>query len=179
MDIETIKSQIPDYAKDIKLNLSSVLTPNGAPGLDARMISAVAVASALTVGNETLAEALKAPELDEDTLQAAQTAVAIMGMNNIYYRFTHLVSEKDYQTMPARLRMNAIGKPGIDKAEFELLCLAVSAINGCGMCMDSHEKIVRQAGIEKEAVQSAVRIAAVIHAVSVTVKTNVARREAA
>lgn len=179
MDIETIKSRIPDYAKDIKLNLSSVLTPNGAPGLDERMISAIAVASALTARNNDLADLLLSPELDEATLKAVQTSVAIMGMNNIYYRFTHLVSEQDYQTLPARLRMNAIANPGIDKAEFELLCLAVSAINGCGMCMDSHEKTVRRAGMEKETVQSAIRIAAVVHAAAVVLEGSSAQRAAA
>ena len=65
-----------------------------------------------------------------------------MGMNNIYYRFLHLVEDGEYQTMPARLRMNIIGNPGIDKLDFELLSLAVSAVNGCGLCVTSHEKQV-------------------------------------
>ena len=76
---------------------------------------------------------------------AARAAASIMAMNNIYYRFTHLASAPDYKTLPARLRMNVIGKPGVDKADFELWCLAVSAINGCGVCIDSHEKILRDA----------------------------------
>ena len=66
---------------------------------------------------------------------AARAAAAIMGMNNIYYRFLHLVEDAEYQTMPARLRMNVIGNPGIDKLDFELLSLAVSAVNGCGLCV--------------------------------------------
>jgi alkyl hydroperoxide reductase subunit D len=70
--------------------------------------------------------------------------------------------------MPAKLRMTAMAKPGIAHAEFELLSLAVSAINGCGMCMDSHEQAVRKGGIEPAAIQAAVRIAAVVHAVAVT-----------
>jgi alkyl hydroperoxide reductase subunit D len=94
-----------------------------------------------------------------------------MGMNNIYYRFTHLSSSPDYRTMPARLRMNVIGKPGVDKAEFELWSLAVSAINGCGMCIDSHEKILREAGLTAEQIQAAVRIASVVHAVAVTIES--------
>ncbi len=85
-----------------------------------------------------------------------------------YYRFTHLAEAPDYKTMPAKLRMNVIAKPGVEKADFELWSLAVSAINGCGMCIDSHEKVVRAAGISAEAVQAAVRIAAVVHAVAAT-----------
>jgi alkyl hydroperoxide reductase subunit D len=90
-------------------------------------------------------------------------------MNNIYYRFTHLVGG-DYPTLPARLRMNVMLRPGVERVDFELWSLAVSAVNGCGMCMESHEKVVRQAGLTQEQVQAAVRIAAVVHAVAVTLE---------
>jgi alkyl hydroperoxide reductase subunit D len=89
-----------------------------------------------------------------------------MGMNNIYYRFLHLVEDSEYAQMPARLRMNVIGNPGIDKQDFELISLAVSAIGGCGTCVASHERQLRQHGMGREAVQSAVRIASTIHAVA-------------
>ena len=82
--------------------------------------------------------------------------------------FTHLASAPDYKTLPARLRMNVIGKPGVDKVDFELWCLAVSAINGCGVCIDSHEKILREAGLSAEQIQAAVRIAATVHGVAAT-----------
>ena len=88
-----------------------------------------------------------------------------MGMNNVYYRFTHLVGG-DYPSMPAKLRMNVMARPGVEKVDFELWSLAVSAINGCGMCMESHEKVVLHGGLTKEQVQAAVRIAAVVHAVA-------------
>ena len=89
-----------------------------------------------------------------------------MGMNNIYYRFIHLASATDYKTLPAKLRMNVIARPGVAKADFELWCLAVSAINGCGACIDAHEHELRQAGLSVEAIQAAVRIAATVHAVA-------------
>jgi alkyl hydroperoxide reductase subunit D len=87
-----------------------------------------------------------------------------MAMNNIYYRFTHLVSDKDIAKLPAKLRMNVIGSPGIAKADFELMSLAVSAINGCGMCMDAHVHELAKVGVSKNGIQSTVRIAAVINA---------------
>ena len=87
-----------------------------------------------------------------------------MGMNNVYYRFTHLVEDAEYEKLPARLRMNAMANPGIDRLDFELVSLAVSAINGCGRCVVAHERQLREHGVSREAVQSAVRIAAVIHA---------------
>jgi alkyl hydroperoxide reductase subunit D len=111
-------------------------------------------------------EALAAVHLDAAHIQAAHAAAAIMGMNNVYYRFLHLVEDEEYKQLPARLRMNVIGNPGIDKFDFELLSLAVSAINGCGTCVVAHERQLRQHGTSREAVQSAVRIAATVHAVA-------------
>ena len=95
-----------------------------------------------------------------------------LSMNNIYYRFIHLAGNVEYGKLPARLRMTVIGSPGIDKADFELLSLAVSAINGCGMCIDSHEKILIKAGFSTNAIQDAVRIASVMHAVAVVLETD-------
>jgi lipoyl-dependent peroxiredoxin subunit D len=167
--LDLIRESIPDYARDLKLNLGSVLTTAGAPGLNERQIWAVAVASAIASRNPAFARGIEAAaeeHLDAAHLQAARAAAAIMGMNNIYYRFLHLVEDDEYQAMPARLRMNILANPGIDKLDFELLSLAVSAINGCGLCISSHEKKLRQHGYTREMIQSAVRIAATVHAVA-------------
>jgi lipoyl-dependent peroxiredoxin subunit D len=169
MTLDTIRDQLPDYARDLKLNLGSVLTPQGAPGLSESQIASIALATAIAARDPQLVRGIEAwaqPQLDAAHLQAARAAAAIMGMNNIYYRFLHLVEDAEYQNMPARLRMNVIGNPGIDKLEFELLSLAVSAVNGCGLCVTAHERKLREGGIGREAIQSAVRIASVIHAVA-------------
>jgi alkyl hydroperoxide reductase subunit D len=169
MTLDAIRDSIPDYARDLKLNLASVLAPTGAPGLNERQIWAVAMASAIASRNTGFArsiEALAAQHLDAAHLNAARAAAAVMGMNNIYYRFLHLVEEPEYAQMPARLRMNIIGNPGIDKLDFELVSLAVSAVNGCGMCIVAHEKQLRKHEVGREAIQSAVRIAATVHAVA-------------
>jgi lipoyl-dependent peroxiredoxin subunit D len=169
MTLDTIRDRIPDYARDLKLNLGSVLTPQGAPGLSESQIASLALATAIAARNAQLVRAIESwaqPQLDAAHVQATRAAAAIMGMNNIYYRFLHLVEDAEYQTMPARLRMNVIGSPGIDKLEFELLSLAVSAVNGCGLCVTAHERKLREGGIGREAIQSAVRIASVIHAVA-------------
>ncbi len=169
MTLDTIRDQLPDYARDLKLNLGSVLTPQGAPGLTESQIASIALSTAIAARNLELVRAIEAwaqPQLDAAHVQAARAAAAIMGMNNIYYRFLHLVEDAEYQSMPARLRMNVIGNPGIDKLEFELLSLAVSAVNGCGLCVTAHERKLREGGIGREAIQSAVRIASVIHAVA-------------
>jgi alkyl hydroperoxide reductase subunit D len=167
--LDAIRDSLPDYARDLRLNLGSVLSPSGAPGLTERQIWAVALAAAIAARHVPLArdiEALATAHLTPAELNAARAAAAIMGMNNIYYRFLHLVDDAEYQQLPARLRMNVLANPGIDKQDFELLSLAVSAINGCGTCVASHERQLRQHGLSREAVQSAVRIAATIHAVA-------------
>jgi lipoyl-dependent peroxiredoxin subunit D len=169
MTLNTLRDALPEYARDLKLNLGSVLSPQGAPGLTERQIWAVALGAAEASPNPAFSEAMGAlagEHLDDAGQAGARAAAAIMGMNNVYYRFLHLVEDPEYGRMPARLRMNVIGNPGMEKAEFELICLAVSAINGCGTCVVSHERQVRQHGFSREAVQSAVRIAATVHAVA-------------
>jgi alkyl hydroperoxide reductase subunit D len=168
MSIEALKLRLPEHAKDLKLNLSSLASE---PVLSEQQRAGTFIASALAARSPEVATAMLGefgPKLSPEALAAAKGAASIMAMNNIYYRFTHLVSAPDYKAMPAKLRMNVMAKPGVDKADFELWSLAVSAINGCGMCVDSHEKTVRQHGLTPEAVQAAVRIAAVVHAVAAT-----------
>ena len=168
MSLESLKNRLPDYAKDLRLNLSSLAAE---PSLTEQQRAGTFVACALASRNAETINAIIAefgPKLSAEALQAAHSAASIMAMNNIYYRFVHLASSPDYKTLPAKLRMNVIGKPGVEKADFELWSLAVSAINGCGMCIDAHEKVLREHGITAEQVQAAVRIAAVVHAVAAT-----------
>jgi len=167
--IDTIRDQIPDYARDLSLNLSSVLTPQGAPGLTRSQIFGTALASAIASRNPEFAARLEDALRDEmgpDITRGARAAAAIMGMNNIYYRFVHLAEGGEYSRLPARLRMNVIRDPGVGKTDFELFSLAVSAINGCGLCISSHARALETAGVTTEGIQSAVRIAAVVHAVA-------------
>lgn len=167
--LDAIRDSLPDYARDLRLNLGSVLAPTGAPGLNERQIWSIALAAAIASRHVPLArdiEALAAEHLTAADLNAARAAAAVMGMNNIYYRFLHLVEDEEYKRMPARLRMNVLANPGIDILDFELLSLAVSAINGCGTCVASHERQLRKHDVSREAIQSAVRIAATVHAVA-------------
>jgi alkyl hydroperoxide reductase subunit D len=168
MSLEALKESLPDYARDLKLNLSSLAQETL---LTEQQRAGTFIACALASRERTTTSAIMgefAPKLSPEALNAARAAASIMAMNNVYYRFIHLASAPDYKTLPARLRMNVIAKPGVDKADFELWCLAVSAINGCGMCIDSHEKILRDAGLSVEEIQAAVRIAACVHAVAAT-----------
>src|SRR5690606_4391309 len=154
----------------LRLNLDSVLSETGAAGLSPKQIAIVALASAIAARHEPLTRAIVAHvagTLDPAEADGARAAAAIMAMNNIYYRFTHLVGNEEYATMRAGLRMNVMANPGCDKIAFELASLAVSAVNGCGMCMESHEKTLQKHEVAVQTIQSAARIAAVIHAVAV------------
>lgn len=164
MSIESLRDAIPDYAKDIRLNLGTLASETL---LSDQQKWGTFLASALASRNAAVISAIAdetADKLSPEAREAAKAAAAIMGMNNIYYRFTHIVSSDEYKSLPARLRMNVIGKPGVEKADFELWSLAVSAINGCGMCLDAHDAVVRKAGLSAEQVQAAVRIASSVHA---------------
>jgi alkyl hydroperoxide reductase subunit D len=166
MSINDLKSRMPEFAKDTKLNLGK-LSEEGMPGLNESQIAGIALASAYATKHPDVIAAISgefAPSMTDAEVNAAKAAASIMGMNNIYYRFVHLASDKEYGKMPANLRMNVIGNPGVEKVDFELMSLAVSAINGCGMCIDAHVHEVAKAGVSREGVQSSVRLAAILNA---------------
>lgn len=171
MSLADLAQTLPDHAKDLRLNLSSLMTD---ATLSDQQKFGTLLACAHAAGVAPLvaaAEAEASAKLSPEAIHAAKAAAAIMAMNNVYYRFTHLASNPEYRTLPARLRMNVIGAPGIDKADFELFCLAVSAINGCGACVDSHEKVLKQHGVKTETIQTAVRLASVVNAVGAVLRT--------
>lgn len=169
MSINDLRQQLPSYAADTKINFGKIFDDEGLEGLTSTQVLATALASGYATKNQPLIDAILnevQDKLDEAELTAAKGAATIMAMNNVYYRFVHLASDKEYGKMPAGLRMTIIGKPGVDKVNFELYSLAVSAINGCGMCIDAHVHEVTKAGISKQGVQSIIKIAAVVNAMA-------------
>ena len=164
MSLDALRDQIPDYAKDIRLNLGTLAAETS---LSDQQKYGTFLASALAGRNAAVIRAIAGwteDKLSPEAKTAAKAAAAIMGMNNVYYRATHLMENGEYAKLPAKLRMNVIGAPGVEKVDFELWSLAVSAVNGCGMCLDSHEKVVRKGGLSTEQIQTALRIASVVHA---------------
>lgn len=163
--IETLRAELPEHSKDIKLNLQSVLSQSK---LSPARTWGCAIASAIASRSERLTEACVkdalAAGVSEDVVDDARAAASLMAMNNVYYRFKHYMGSADYDGMPARLRMNRIAKPKGEKVDFELFSLAVSAINGCEMCVKSHEKVVLEGGLSKDEVHDAIRIAATLNA---------------
>jgi alkyl hydroperoxide reductase subunit D len=170
MSIEALKQQLPEFAKDVRLNLSAIANDDS---MAAETKYGLLLACAIATRSKTVVEAIEseaAPHLTPKARDAARAAAAIMAMNNVYYRFVHFVSDKSYQTMPAKLRMTVLANPGVAKTDFELWCLAVSAINGCGVCVDTHEKVLREAGVSTETIQTAARFAAIVQSAAIALE---------
>jgi alkyl hydroperoxide reductase subunit D len=168
--LERLRALLPEAAKDIRLNLQSVLE-GGA--LSPAQRWGVAIASALAARQPALRDAVLADaagHVDAAVVDDARAAAALMAMNNVYYRFRHIVGKPSYGEKPARLRMNRLARPATSKADFELYSLAVSAINGCESCVRAHEHAVVSGGLSEEHVHDAVRIAATIHAAAVALE---------
>jgi alkyl hydroperoxide reductase subunit D len=168
--LEGLRDAIPEPARDLRLNLQAVLAESS---LCPEQRWGVAVACAIASRNARLREAVLADArstVPEAVVEDAVAAAAIMGMNNVLYRFRHLIEKPSYGDRPARLRMNRLVKPAGSKTDFELFCLAVSAINGCGTCMQAHEKVVLAGGLSEEQVFDAVSVAATIHGAAVALE---------
>jgi lipoyl-dependent peroxiredoxin subunit D len=168
--IETLRGTLPEPAKDIKLNLQSVFQTSS---LTPQQLWGTAVASAIAARNPELRKAVledAAAQVDANVLADAQAAAALMSMNNVYYRFRHMSGKPEYAQKSPRLRMNRMAQPTSNKLNFELFSLAVSAIHGCEMCVQSHDKVVLAGGMTEDQVNDAIRIAAVFHAAAIALQ---------
>jgi lipoyl-dependent peroxiredoxin subunit D len=177
MNLETLLDTFPNYARDVKLNLGNVLKQTE---LTPQQTWGTAFASAIAARNPELLRAIAAEaqqHLSPEATEAAKSAAAVMGMNNVYYRFMHMITNDKYTSIPARLRMQAIRTHGVDHADFEMWCTAVSAINNCHVCVGSHEKVLRDKGVDEEKIVAAIRIAAVIHAAAVVLDEQAAVKQ--
>ncbi len=170
--LKNLTATFPDAAKDLKLNLTSVLG-DGTSALSEQQRFGIALACSFAARNEALKSAIMSDAervLDEAWIDDAKAAAALMSMNNVYYRFRHMIGKSEYAALPARLRMSRLASPQTSKLDFELMCIAVSAINGCEMCVRSHEKSLLELGSNEVQVHDAVRIAAVVFAAAVSLE---------
>jgi alkyl hydroperoxide reductase subunit D len=172
MALEELVGGLPAYAKDMKLNYSSLVKQN-TELTQQQLWGTVVVAAIASRSLELMAAAIadSATLLSAAALEAAKTAAAIMSMNNIYYRFHHLTTNPKYATLRSRLRMNGLRSHGIESIDFELWCTVVSAMNACDKCVDAHEHVLREKGATEELINAAIRVASVIHAIGVVLDT--------
>lgn len=174
MTIDNLKSSLPEYAKDLKLNLGSLTRSTE---LNEQQLWGTLVATAAATRNDVVFSEIadEAQEhLSDDAFTAALAAATIMAMNNVAYRAKDFLGD-DYAQVKMGLRMNVISNPGVEKSDFELWSLAVSTINGCEHCVVAHDKVVRSEGLTKEQVWEAVKVAASIQGIAQAVQIESAR----
>lgn len=165
MAIENLKNALPEYAKDLKLNLSSLTRSKelSEQQLWGSMLAAAAATRNAQVFKEIREEA--AGHLSEEAMNAASMSASIMGMNNVAYRAQEFLPD-EYATIRMGLRQNGMAKPGVEKVDFELWNIAVSVINGCGKCTAAHEHTVREEGLKESQVWEAVKVAATLQGIA-------------
>lgn len=168
--LEQLRESLPESAKDTRVNLQSVL---GDSKLSDAQKWGVAYASAIAARHDGLRAAILAEAqkvVDAGVLEDARAAASVMSMNNVFYRTRHMLGKPSYEAMPARLRMQKLAQHQGNKLDFELMSLAVSAVNGCEQCLKAHERVVIDGGMGEDVVLDAIRVASVIHAAAVSLE---------
>jgi alkyl hydroperoxide reductase subunit D len=161
--VNTLKARLPDYAKDIRLNLDAVIARSSlAP---AHAVGA-ALAAAFAAKSAPIADAIRQDgALDDAHRNAALTAAALMGMNNVWYPFVEMSGDSELATVRPELRMNAYATHGgVDRQSFELYALAASIVGKCEFCVRSHYKLLKETGLTTQQLRDVGRIAAVVNA---------------
>ncbi len=167
MTLIAFKKQLPEFATDTVKNIESLLNEQAVDDLSAKQIAEIALASAYATKQSDLISAIQQYAqkfVNEAEIEGVKIATSIMAMTNIYYRFIHIVSESEFKKLPAKLSTDKMANHSMDKVDFELCALAVSAINNCQLCIDSHINSLKKHGASFLSMQTAIRIAAVVNA---------------
>ena len=161
--VDTLKAALPDYAKDIRLNLDAVLNRSS---LAPQHAVGAALAAALAAGSSAIVEAIRNDgALSPAHAQAALAAAALMGMNNVWYPFVEMAGDAELKTLRPELRMNGYANHGgVDRQSFELYALAASIVGKCEHCVQSHYELLRETGLSAQQLRDVGRIAAVVNA---------------
>ena len=167
LTVSDLKDQIPDYSKDIKLNLSSLIINSD---MDEKLVYGCALASALALDNEKISdifiEECKS-RFDNDYVEAVKGTVCIMTLNNVWYKYREAMPNNEMKMAPQKMRVNIMREyAGLDMELFESLSLCISAVNGCQFCVTAHSELLLNNGKSKDYILNIGRIASTIVAVS-------------
>lgn len=151
------------YLKDLKLNLKSIAQSDFITAKDSALIG---LACAVNEKNKVLVNyftaVAKSQGADEEEISETIACASLLSSNNVLYRFRHFTQKEKYQQLPARIRMSIMMNPAMGKELFELVSLAVSAVNGCEMCVNAHEHSLIELGTSEERIFDAIKIASVV-----------------
>ncbi len=155
------------YVADLKLNFKNSF---GSDHLSEKEVALLGVALAVNAGNRPLKRFFRDTAASEGATEAEigemAACASLLSANNVFYRFRHFVTKDKYNEIPARIKMNIMMRPVTGKEFFELVSLAVSAVNGCEMCVKSHENSLIELGAKEERIFEAVRLSAVVTSVT-------------
>ena len=168
MGIDTLKSAIPDYAKDLRLNLSVLTTSS----LDPAAAWGAAYTAALVSKNAAVKQAIledASEHLSAEQIEGCRSAAAIMSMTNVWYKFNDVVADPEVKGQPPKLRMNVmLSHGGVGQVLYETFSLAASIVNACGTCVNAHTAQLRKNDVPAQGIVDIGRIASVVKAVSDT-----------
>jgi alkyl hydroperoxide reductase subunit D len=176
--VNTLKARLPDYAKDIRLNLDAVLLRSS---LSQSHAAGAALAAAFAAKSAPVVAAIRDDaSLDDAHRNAALTAAALMGMNNVWYPFVEMSGDSELATVRPELRMNAYATHGgVDRQSFELYALAASIVGKCEFCVRSHYNLLKETGLSTQQLRDVGRIAAVVNAAAQVIAAEARAEEAA
>lgn len=161
--LEMLETGDSRYLRDLKVNITNVMD---ADHLTAKESSLIALAIATNAGNKVLMESFRKMALENDANEAeiaeAVACDSLLASNNVFYRFRHFIGKETYNKLPGKIKMNIMLRPVSGKEFFELMSLAVSAVNGCEMCVQAHEKSLIDLGTSEERIWDAIRLSSVI-----------------
>ena len=160
---EIIESGDSRYIKDLRVNIGNTLVSEH---IDEKEVALIGLAVSVNDKNDALINFFEKRALTLGATKAemaeAAACASLLAANNVFYRFRHFADKEVYQKLPARIKMNVMMKPVLGKELFELISLAVSAVNGCEMCVKSHEQSVKDLGATEERIFDAVRLTAIV-----------------
>ena len=166
-NMRMLKEQGNRCERDLKMNWKSF----GKSSLSERELVLTGISLAANNGNTSMQSYLTAQaiemEIPETEIADAIAAAGLLSANNVLYRFRHFMNDENYNNMPARLRMQAMMNPAVGKELFELMSLAISAVNGCELCVTSHEHSLRELGVSREKIWDTIRFASLFESISV------------
>jgi alkyl hydroperoxide reductase subunit D len=170
MDLDQVFEKFETVTqRDLKLNFKKFFLESSLSPKDVGLITLAAAETVNCLPLINLAvDHLKKNGATEEEISESRDAAAIMSLNNMFYRFRHFTHGKEAYQKPAGLRMNVLGRPVTGKASFEMMALAVSIINGCEMCVNSHEKSVLEHGITEDQVYDLARLTSVVRGLDVS-----------
>jgi alkyl hydroperoxide reductase subunit D len=171
--LETLVSGDSRYVRDLRINLKNVLNSDNLKQQEAYLLALSVAANEkndLLIG--VFSDKARESGAEEAAIAESLACASLLATNNVFYRFKHFIKpgNENYQALPARIKMNIMARPVLGKELFELMSLAISAINGCEACVNAHEASVRRLGASEARIFDAVRLASVVRGLALVVR---------